>query len=48
MPKWDINLKPNQNSLIVQRQYEQLIEPFGFTTDTTSPSVELPRRRDML
>ena len=48
MPKWEINLKPSQSSLAVQRQYEQIAEPFGFSTDCTSPSVELPRKRDMI
>jgi hypothetical protein len=39
MPKWEVNLRPNPSNLQVQRQYEQLAEPFGFTTDTTAPSV---------
>jgi len=27
------------------KQYEQLEEPFGFTTDTTVSHVELPRKK---
>ncbi len=48
MPKWEVNLAANLNSQIVQRQLEQLAEPFGFTKDITPPSSEAPRRRDLI
>ena len=48
MPKWEVNLAPNSQSLIVQRQLEQIVEPFGFCKDVTPPAAEAPRRRDLI
>ena len=48
MPKWEVNLSSNPSALTVQRQYDQIVEPFGFSKDSTPPSAEAPRRRDLL
>jgi len=48
MPKWEVNLAPNPSSQVAQRQYEQIVEPFGFFKDSTPPIAEAPRRRDLL
>ena len=47
MPKWEINLN-NATFTSQVKQYEQLEEPFGFTTDTTVSHVEPPRRKEMI